>query len=182
MASQQPGKDSSKQVPGTMVKLAPIPDGARVQKRALNRRQLPASAKSRIVYVSSSTPFMSAVKRIRKQLDAALRSTATSSAGPGAGLGRKEPSLHDRVEALRHSRGGGDGGGDGPVVTVMGTGRAVEKTLGVAGWFQQQPDCVVELRTRTVGTVDDVIIEDEDVEDSSRIRKLSCLEVIVRLR
>jgi ribonuclease P/MRP protein subunit POP7 len=58
----------------------------------------------------------------------------------------------------------------------------VEKTLGVAGWFQQQPDCVVELRTRTVGTVDDVIIEDEDVEDSSRIRKLSCLEVIVRLR
>jgi ribonuclease P/MRP protein subunit POP7 len=40
----------------------------------------------------------------------------------------------------------------------------------------------VELRTRTVGTVDDVIIEDEDVEDSSRIRKLSCLEVIVRLR
>jgi ribonuclease P/MRP protein subunit POP7 len=117
---------------------------------------------------------MSAVKRVRKQLDGAMRSTATSGVAP------KNASLHNRIEALRRS--GGNGRDDGPVMTVMGTGKAIEKTLSVASWFEQQPDCAVSVRTRTVGTVDDVIVEDEDVEDSSRIRKLSCLEITVQLK
>ena len=103
--------------------------------------------------------------------------------------------LHARVKALERSvrsttagSGGGGGGADtdagagAAVVTVMATGRAVEKALRVAGWFEQEGDCAVAVRTGTVGTVDDVVVEDGEGEDESRIRKMSCLEVQVRLR
>lgn len=112
---------------------------------------------------------MSAVKRARKQLDASLR---TASAAP------KHASVHSRIEALKRAGGGSDA--DGAEVKVMGTGRAVEKTLAVAGWFEQEGDCEVEVRTGTVGTVDDVVEGDE--EDESRLRKLSYLEVSIKLK
>src|SRR5688572_17774934 len=98
---------------------------------------------------------MGVAKRARKQLEGSLRK---ASAAP------KHASLHSRIEALKQ---GGEMGGQESTVTVMGTGRAIEKTLSVASWFQQQGDCEVEVRTKTVGAIDDVVIEDEDVEDES---------------
>ena len=78
---------------------------------------------------------------------------------------------------------GGEGeGSKGVEVLVTGTGRALEKVLGVAGWFEGQGDCVVEIRTGTVGTVDDVVDEDGEEEEESRVRRVSCLEVVVRLK
>ncbi|KAJ4857013.1 rpp20 subunit of nuclear RNase MRP and P domain-containing protein [Trichoderma breve] len=137
---------SSELVPGANNKMAPIPQGARIQKRPLTRRQLPASSKTPVIYVSSNSPFMSVVKRARKFLDKDLRT----------------------------------------VVTVMGTGKAIEKTLNVASWFQQQGDCVVEIKTRTIGTVDDVVTGDADdafgADNESRLRKLNCLEVAISLK
>ncbi|KAI9904184.1 hypothetical protein N3K66_000713 [Trichothecium roseum] len=165
----------SNPVPGTMKKLAPLPQGAKIQKRALTRRQPPSSSKSRVVYVSSSTPFMSAARRVRRRLDAGLREAEASSAPRGA-------SLHARIEGLTRRDGGGDGKGvgRGATVTVAGTGKALEKVLGLAGWFEQAGDCNVELRTGTVGTVDDVIVEEG--EDKARIRKVSCLELRITLK
>ncbi len=162
---------------------------------------------------------MSAVKRVRKQLDQGLR---RQTAAP------KNASIQSRIDSLqrqqqRHQQqrqqrqqqqvqGRGEreeeGGGsqqqqeqDQSTVTVTGTGRAVEKTLRVAAWFQQQGDCEVEIRTKTVGTVDDIVasssssssgagngdheVDDDEnqfEEDESRVRRLSCLEVVVRLR
>lgn len=110
---------------------------------------------------------MSAVTRVRKQLDQSLR---TSSAAP------KNASLQSRVEALQREQ----PRDSSAAVIVTGTGRAVEKTLRVAAWFEQQGDCEVEVRTKTVGTVDDIVDEEEGEE--SRIRKLSCLEVVVKLK
>ncbi|KAJ4266483.1 hypothetical protein NW762_004470 [Fusarium torreyae] len=156
-------------VPGTLTKLPPIPKGARIEKRPLTRRQPPASSKSRIIYVSSKTPFMAVVKRVRKQLDASLK---TTNAAP------KHASVHSRIEALKRT-GGGDV--DSAVVTVTGTGRAIEKTLAVASWYEQEGDCEVEVTTGTVGTVDDVVADGEE-EDESRLRKLSCLEVRIKLK
>ncbi|RSM11875.1 hypothetical protein CEP52_002811 [Fusarium oligoseptatum] len=69
---------------------------------------------------------MSVVKRARKQLDASLR---TTNAAP------KHASVHSRIEALKRA-GGSDA--DSAEVKVMGTGRAVEKTLAVASWFEQE--------------------------------------------
>lgn len=115
---------------------------------------------------------MSAVKRVRKQLDQGLRK---SSAAP------KNASLQSRVDALERGLASGSGAAQA-AVTVVGAGRAVDKTLQVAGWFQQQGDCEVEVRTKTVGTVDDVVDEEEEAEDESRVRRMSCLEVVVKLK
>lgn len=115
---------------------------------------------------------MSAVRRVRKQLDKPIRALGGA---PGV---RKNASLHSRIEALKKPA----EDVAGVVVTIMGTGRAVEKTLSIAGWFEQQTDCSVELRTKTLATVDDVVLEDGGEEDSSRVRRLSCLEVKVRLK
>ncbi|RGP79625.1 ribonuclease p subunit pop7 [Fusarium longipes] len=158
-----------KKVYGTLAKLPAISEGARIEKRPLTRRQPPASSKSRIIYVSSKTPFMAAVKRARKQLDAALKKT---DAAP------KYASLHSRVESLKWTGGGAT---DGGVVTVMGTGKAIEKTLSIASWFEQEDDCEVEIKTGTVGTVDDVVTEGDE-QDESRLRKLNCLEVRIKLK
>ncbi|TWU71501.1 hypothetical protein ED733_001860 [Metarhizium rileyi] len=149
----------------------PISHGAKIQKRPLNRPHMPASSKAPVVYVSSHTPFVAAVKRVRKLLTKSLGNTA---AAP------KNASVHMRVQALRHSTNTAYGIASPTAVTVLGTGKVVEKTLRVAAWFEQQGDCDVQLRTKTVGTVDDVIVEGGD--DLSRVRRVSCLEVVVTLK
>ncbi|KAM3507123.1 hypothetical protein MY11210_007279 [Beauveria gryllotalpidicola] len=175
---------------GTATKLDPIPQGSTLRKRPLIRRPLPASSKDRIIYVSSSTPFMSAVKRARKQLDRSLKSGGSSQAA------RKNASLDARIESLKRDVERDSSSANeahAASVTLLGTGKAVEKTLALAGWFeQQQPDCRVAVRTRTVATVDDVVVAAaaaagepgaaEQEEDESRLRRLSCLEVVVSLK
>lgn len=147
---------------------------------------MPASSKDRTIYVSSTMPFMSAVKRVRKQLDRCLKSGGSSQAA------RKNASLHARIESLRRdvekSAQNGENSANeeyGAAVTLMGTGKAVEKTLSVASWFEQEPDCRVTVRTRTVATVDDLTAasdQPDQQDDESRLRRLSCLEVVVSLK
>ena len=113
---------------------------------------------------------MAAVKRVRKRLDNA----ASGSSGPPA----KKVALSERIETMKK-----DGtAGDGTEITVLGTGKAIQKVLAVASWFEDEKDCAVEIRTKTVGTVDDVVVEDGEMEDESRVRKMSCLEATIRLR
>uniref|UniRef100_A0A8H7TSH5 Uncharacterized protein n=1 Tax=Bionectria ochroleuca TaxID=29856 RepID=A0A8H7TSH5_BIOOC len=191
MAKEKSDGKSAEVLPSPVVKLPPIPKGkprsgsshdaleadtreigAKVQKRPLNRRQPPASSNSRIIYVSPSTPFMSAVKRVQKQLNAGLRTQTAA---------HKNASLGSRIRQIeRDSASSGEKGS--ATVTVMGTGRAIEKTLSLASWFGQAGDYEVEMRTKTVGTVDDIVVEDDDGEDESRVRKLSGLEVSIRLK
>ena len=69
-------------------------------------------------------------------------------------------------------------------VLVKATGKAIEKALQVALYFQGQEDCVVRLRTGSVGAVDDVIAKEGEEEDvpETRIRRTSMLEVGISLR
>ncbi|CAI6096633.1 unnamed protein product [Clonostachys chloroleuca] len=163
MAKKRTDGKSAEVLPSPVVKLPPIPKGkprscAKVQKRPLNRRQPPASSNSRIIYVSPSTPFMSAVKRVQKQLNAGLRTQTAA---------HKNASLGSRIRQLeRDSASSGEKGS--ATVAVMGTGRAIEKTLSLASWFEQAGDYEVEMRTKTIGTVDDIVAEDDDGEDESR--------------
>lgn len=150
-----------------------MPLGCKIQKRPLNRPQIPSSSKSPVIYISSHTPFLSAVTRIRKLLTKSLRNTA---AAP------KNASTHARVEALQRSTNTAHGNASPLLVTVLGTGKAIEKTLSLASWFEQQGDCDVRLRTKTVGTVDDVIVEEGEGDGLSRIRRVSCLEVVITLK
>lgn len=179
---------------GKMTKLAPIPEGARVQKRPVMKRQQPRDAgpaanASRIVYISTRTPFMSAVSRVRRKLDASLRAATAvdkRAAPKGAGLYARIEGLKRDIAASEknNNKKKKDGMGEDYAVTVMGTGRAIEKVVGLAGWFQQEGDCVVEVRTGTTGTVDDVIAaeDDEEGEDGSRVRMMNTLEVSIRLK
>ncbi len=91
-------------------------------------------------------------------------------------------SLARRVETLqRDDNDGSDGSGVEAV--VLGTGKAIEKCVAVASWFSNQRDCLVGVRTRTVGTVDDVVVEDDEgPADESRVRRVSAMEVSIRLR
>lgn len=74
---------------------------------------------------------------------------------------------------------------------LKATGKAIERLIGVAAWFIAEEGGAkykVEIRTGSVGTVDDVVARGSeegsanvDVEES-RIRRVSCLEVGVKLR
>lgn len=182
------------------------PTGSRIQKRPLPRRgnlastpiaghvdvdgyRTPAGRAPTCVHVSTKAPFMSIVKRVRKALDNGPQKTkglpllarvAALSTG----------SVSATAAAATNDDANVDGAGKaGAEVLVLGTGRAIEKTLNVAAFFNRQKDCRVSLRTRTIGAVDDVIMgeaeggdDEEAEEDQARVRMVSCLEVVVRLR
>jgi ribonuclease P/MRP protein subunit POP7 len=117
------------------------------------------------------------LNRVRKALDRAHLAHQNNAAGS------KHAPLSARIQSLE--RDVTSDRGKNAAVLVAGTGRAVEKVLKVASWFEQERDCLVEVRTKTVGTVDDVVVEgddDDQEEEESRIRHLSSLEVVVRLK
>lgn len=73
---------------------------------------------------------------------------------------------------------------------MRGSGRAIAKTLELAAWFQREKDCSISLRTMTLETVDDVVVDEDGAEEEggfaaeeeSRVRNVNCVEVGIRLR
>lgn len=68
--------------------------------------------------------------------------------------------------------------GVGEEVILKATGKAVERLMGVAAWFQGEEGggkYRVVVRTGSVGAVDDVV--GEEGEEGSQVRRVSCLEV-----
>jgi ribonuclease P/MRP protein subunit POP7 len=68
---------------------------------------------------------------------------------------------------------------------MKGTGRAIEKVLRLGLYWQGQEDVLVSIRTGSVGAVDDVVGVESGEEagfEESRVRRVSSLEVGVRLR
>lgn len=156
---------------------------------------------------------MAVIKRVRKALEGGGGAQSRSTRGLPLTARVAALSTSGRVATGRNNinndngQAGSHEGSDGEVV-VLGTGRAIEKTLNVAAWFQRQNDCHVSLRTRTVAAVDDIVLghakdadadwdadadadpnetygdqeRDDEAEDHSRVRMVSCLEVAVRLR
>ncbi|KAL5628051.1 hypothetical protein BROUX41_002799 [Berkeleyomyces rouxiae] len=158
--------------PTGKTKLPSLQKGTKVQKRPLLRQQQSASAKTKTIYVSGKTPFMAVISRVRKELDKSCGSNRLTSKGMG---------LSAKISALKQA---GGTQGDGKTVVVMGTGKAIEKTLSVASWFSQENDCVVNVKTKTITTIDDVVPEDDDIfaDGETRRRNLSCLAVSITLR
>jgi ribonuclease P/MRP protein subunit POP7 len=151
--------------------------GSKIQKRPLLH---PAIASTRagaqtpkIVYISTGSPFISTTKRIRKYLAEIDKRDMGKVSLLEAG---------DDREKVRRAGKGRDGGGE--EVLVKATGKAIEKALQVALHFQGQEDCTVNLRTGSVGAVDDVIAKDgaEEEVSETRIRRTSMLEVRISLR
>ncbi|KIW32004.1 uncharacterized protein PV07_03586 [Cladophialophora immunda] len=160
--------------------LARLPPNATIQRRPLNHAPVAdlrsSGAKApKVVYVSSRTPVVAAIKRVKKYL-AHIERRALQDAG-----GR---------------RGGGGGGGSvtkthgpGPVkaieqanealakdkeeVLVKASGRAMARALRVGEWFRTKEKdllCQVEIRAGNVSTVDDIVeveLEGDEEEDGS---------------
>lgn len=153
----------------------------------------PSTHSAHRIYINTKSPFRSVTARVRKQLDKNLRQASyANTAFTNRLAGRKNASLDDRVRAIqKHQQQNNSTGleNSGEVV-VLATGRAIEKAVGVASFFQKQRDCIVQLRTSSVGTVDDVVAaaegDEEDVSfgggDETRKRMVSCLEVSIKLR
>ncbi|EEA20687.1 conserved hypothetical protein [Talaromyces marneffei ATCC 18224] len=142
----------------------------RIAKRPIPRAPVASpyvgSTVPKIVYVSSKTPFMSAVKRVQKLLRLAERRAMM-------------PLIGKRRHSHHHQQYGAKGGGGDVLekcqkklredkVLVKATGRAIEKALSVGRWFEEGKggsgeEFEVVIRTGSVCVVDDIV--EEDVED-----------------
>lgn len=118
----------------------------------------------KVVYVSSSTPFMSAVKRVQKLLrQAEKRATTNISLEDTRTTEKQKLAQLANVSELREE------------IFVKATGRAIEKALNVGKWFEEKAtEYAVRVSTGSVLVVDDVV---EDEEKKQReIQKQQRLE------
>ena len=118
--------------------------------------------------VSSNDSDKQKMQRLGAQMSA-----ARSQAGKGKGKGKPKP--RDKEDVL-----------------LKGTGRAIERVLELGLFFQGQDDVGVEVRTGTVGAVDDIERDEEEdgegaeEEDNdvpeARVRMVSFVEVVLTLK
>lgn len=162
--------------PKTHPKLPTLPSNYKIQKRPLLHPPIAAprtnASVQKVVYVSASSPFISTIKRVRKLLS----HVENRAAGPIKFGARSSNEILKDIEA------GVGGKAREEEVVMKATGKAIEKLLGIALYWQGQDDVLVRIRTGSVGAVDDVVDAEGVEEDKSRVRRTSCLEVGVRLR
>lgn len=174
-------------------KMPRLPKNARIQKRPILRPPIPSpftgADQKKVVYVSTKTPFISAVKRVRKLLDE-IDKRSVGKIDLVNGKGSDKQKLRKLGEKTN-----GSIGKEPEEVVLKATTRAIQNVLGLALFFQGQDDCRVRLRTGTVGVVDDIvelaateegeIVDGDDEEEDlpeSRVRKASFVEVAITLR
>lgn len=170
-----------------------MPLDARIQKRPILRPVIPSpfagADHPKVVYVSTKTPFVSAVKRVRKllaQIDKRSMGKIDLVNGKGSDK-QKLRMLSEQAAPLT--------GKEPEEVVLKATNRAIQNVLGLALYFQGQDDCRVRLKTGTVGVVDDIVVsdppigaegaEEEDDEEElpeSRVRKATVVEVAIALK
>ncbi|KAI1000104.1 hypothetical protein K3495_g8096 [Podosphaera aphanis] len=161
-------------------KLPRLNSNQRIRKRPLLHPAIapPRSAATtpKIIYISNHSNFVVTIKRVRTLLNhietRALGADATS-------LLRKDP--HTVLRTISHAVREGKGKERrGEEVIMKASGKAIEKGLRLAAWWSAQEDVTVELRTGSVGAIDD-IVDKQGVEEESRVRNVSYLEVCVKL-
>ncbi|KAI5204941.1 hypothetical protein AUEXF2481DRAFT_5030 [Aureobasidium subglaciale EXF-2481] len=173
-------------------KMSRLPRVYKVEKRPLLRAPIASQYASadvpKIVYISTKTPFMSAVKRVQKLLAQAEKRLAQSAADqvskrPKYSHINDEISDIERIAATmaaqKHEQ---------DEIVLKGTGKAIAKALSLALWFQQRSEYNVRIETGTVGAIDDIVPpedEDEAMKDGeedipeSRIRYASTVQIFV---
>lgn len=125
-------------------------------------------------------------KRLNKSLRAASTHTPKSLTNTVAAKGHLGP-LSSRIQALHKGPEDGIALEQARQVIVIGTGKAIEKVINVAAFFQGQGDVEVRLQTGSLGAVDDVVPEEEEENGlgtgvGERERMVSCLKAVIKLR
>ncbi|KAL2828801.1 Rpp20 subunit of nuclear RNase MRP and P-domain-containing protein [Aspergillus pseudoustus] len=148
-----------------MVKL---PKSAKIHKRPIphpaTASPYAGSSTPKTVYVSSSTPYMAAVKRVQKLLrHAEKRATAAVEASfngnkhRGRSGGRSSGATEKLVAALAKGEGQKDISNE--EVFIKATGKAIETAMRAAKWFEssgREAEYSVKVETGSVLVVDDV--------------------------
>ncbi|GAB7353487.1 hypothetical protein MBLNU459_g3938t1 [Dothideomycetes sp. NU459] len=155
-------------------KLPRLPKNVTVSKRPLLRPAIPSpysgSGSQKVVYISSRTPFMSAVKRVQKLLHQVEARAAQSAAATTGSRKRKYGASEegDRIAqtaaALAAQQQHNKDRDQQREVVMKATGKAIEKALGLALWFQQREGFGVRIETGSIGAIDDIV----PVEGGSR--------------
>lgn len=154
-----------------------------MEKRPLHRPAIPSpyagAQQEKVVYVSARTPFISAVKRVEKLLHLAekraVQAATTVTKQKSRGASGKRAGARDEIvdiaeevarrKAEKRTSGlnEGDGNDAREEVVIKGTGKAIQKVLQMALWFQQREEqYTMTLSTGSVMAIDDVSV-DEDV-------------------
>ncbi|KAF3929323.1 hypothetical protein AA313_de0209159 [Arthrobotrys entomopaga] len=140
-----------------------LPKNAMLLKRRLPRPLPPSrlSADPKTVYVSTKSPFISTVKRVRKALEVFRNQSKVSIASGGRqkrAFQRKQRQEQPKTESARTAEGLLQENKD-KYVTIKATGRAIEKALALGLYFQGQKDTAVEIKTGTIECTDDVVAD-----------------------
>ncbi|KZZ92681.1 Ribonuclease P/MRP, subunit POP7 [Ascosphaera apis ARSEF 7405] len=139
-----------------------LPKNARIAKRPIPHpppsNPYAGSSAPKIVYVSTKTPFMSAVKRVQK-----LLSHAESRATSKIELTKRKMGDKSRMRQLMEasetlSR---------EAVHVKATGRAIEKAVNIGKWFEERNEYTVSTTTGSVMVVDDIVEDENAAQDAS---------------
>jgi len=109
---------------------------------------------------------MSAVKRVQKLLQQAekrnVQAVAAQVKQSRRKAGRAGKGKGDETEEVAARLAEGKGEAEArEVVLVKGTGRAVAKALEVGLWFQQRDEFAIQVRTGSVGAIDDIVEKNE---------------------
>jgi ribonuclease P/MRP protein subunit POP7 len=144
-------------------KMYRLPANATIQRRPINHAPVASpsagSQVQKVVYVSTKTPFMSAVKRVRKLLQQIEKRVTQDvkliDRGEKAGMQKLAESQEKLVK-------------DGEAVYVKASGKAMAQALRVGEWFRSKEtemSCKIEVKTGSVSVVDDIVELDEESED-----------------
>ncbi|KAJ4985295.1 hypothetical protein SVAN01_09240 [Stagonosporopsis vannaccii] len=178
--------NSTKTEAGGIQKRPLLPSNATLTKRPLLHPALPspfsASSNPKILYITASSPFIPACKRIRSLLSqiakrgAQAESAASGRGKHGAHRGGKraleanghltpqdvEASIASAATTMSHLQGRGRGRGrgkesvGGEEVYLKATGRAIPRALELGVKFQGEEDCRVRVEMGNVKAIDDV--------------------------
>ena len=144
-----------------------LPPNTTIQRRPLNHAPVASphagASVQKVVYVSSKTPLMAAVKRVKK-----LLSHVEKRAMQDVDIGKGKEAMKKLAEASEAL------GKNGEEVVVKASGRAIGQAMKVGEWFKSKEDeisCKVEVRTGSVQAVDDIVeVEHENgAEDDAEI-------------
>lgn len=168
--------------------------GCRIQTRPIMHPPIPSpytgADHQKVVYVSTGSPFIAVVKRVRKLLSLIQKRTMVKTdliEGKGSDK-QKLKSLATATAAAKEKK--------PETVLLKATNRAVDKALSIALFLKEQEDLRVHIMTGTVAVVDDIIPEevpdeaagtaemsqDGDVGQETRVRYLNVLEVAVSMK
>ncbi len=169
---------------------------ARIEKRPILRPPISSpyagADTPKVIYVSTKTPFVSAVKRVRKLLSLIdKRAIGKVDLINGQGSDRQKlKALGDKASSAKAKA--------PEEVLLKATNRAIENVLGLALYFQGQEDCRVRLKTGSVGVVDDIIeapetggghlaedgkeAEADEELPETQIRRISTVEIAISMK